>query len=234
MSLLFSGQMITRVLVVATFFIGLNATTNAFSIQKSSLEYMSTSQWLSSRGAICFSTSASSSFTGCTLVFQAESSLWYYDVTPPPCVALPTTTSIPFFTRSYLIMGKGDGKKKKPKKTKAPTVSEPAAAVTESKPLPQRVSTEINIPVRHQIRWGQMKKAIAKSSSPSFRQAKVVRTKYRRSWGELLYILDSSFSGLLLTFDTCHESFLSTKTFLSFRFQFMTKSLFCIIFFLFR
>lgn len=206
MSLLFLGQMITRFLAVASFFIVLHAT-NAFSIKKSSLEFKSSSRCLASKGAPCFSTSASSSFTGCTLALQAEPlPWWHYDVMPLSHGVLHTTTSIPFFSRSYWTMGKGDGKKKKPKKTKAPTVSEPAVVVTESKPSPQRVSTEINIPVRHQIRWGQMKKAIAKSSSPSFRQTKVVRTKYRRSWGELFSCWIQSSPRLPLTFDTCQHS----------------------------
>jgi hypothetical protein len=60
------------------------------------------------------------------------------------------------------------------------------AAVT---PPPQRVSTNINIPVKHQIRWAQMHKAAAKSSGASFRQKKVERTSYRRTWGKLLIVL---------------------------------------------
>lgn len=88
---------------------------------------------------------------------------------------LTTTTTR---RKSFLIMGKGDGKKRR--KKKAPTA--PAPSQPQSPP-PQRVSTDINIPVRMQIRYGQMHKQAVKQSGTSFRQKKVVRTKYRRTWG---------------------------------------------------
>jgi len=78
-----------------------------------------------------------------------------------------------------IMMGKGDGKKKrKPKKKAVEDV------VTPKSPPPQRVSTDINIPVKHQIRWGKIKKEAAKYTGVSFRQKKVVRTSYRRTWDE--------------------------------------------------
>jgi hypothetical protein len=79
-------------------------------------------------------------------------------------------------------MGKGDGKSKKPKKSKATPAIE---AVVVSKPPPQRVTNDVNIPVRYQIRWAQMHKKAAKAEGPSFRQKKVERTRYRRAWGKL-------------------------------------------------
>lgn len=78
-------------------------------------------------------------------------------------------------------MGKGDGKSKKPKKSKATPAIE---AVVVSKPPPQRVTNDVNIPVRYQIRWAQMHKKAAKAEGPSFRQKKVERTRYRRAWDE--------------------------------------------------
>jgi hypothetical protein len=85
--------------------------------------------------------------------------------------------------KSFLIMGKGDGKKRRKKKSPAAPTA-PAPPQPQSPP-PQRVSTDINIPVRMQIRYGQMHKQAAKQSGTSFRQKKVVRTKYRRTWGTL-------------------------------------------------
>jgi predicted RNA-binding protein with PIN domain len=87
----------------------------------------------------------------------------------------------PFQKKSFLCMGKGDGKKRRKKKS-ATTISTPQQQPQQ--PLPQRVSTDINIPVRRQIRYAQMHKQAAKQSGASFRQTKVVRTKYRRTWDE--------------------------------------------------
>ncbi len=81
--------------------------------------------------------------------------------------------------KSFLIMGKGDGKKKRKKKS-SPVSS---AATPLPQPAPQRVSTDINVPVRKQIMYGQMRKEAAKQTGTSFRQKKVQRTKYRRTWG---------------------------------------------------
>jgi hypothetical protein len=88
-----------------------------------------------------------------------------------------------YHQKSFCFMGKGDGKKRRKPKKSAPSEVESVTPLG-LKPPPQRVSTQLNIPVRYQIRWGQMKKEIAKSSSPSFRQPKVVQTKYRRTWGK--------------------------------------------------
>ena len=79
-------------------------------------------------------------------------------------------------------MGKGDGKKKRKKKSPNP----PAATTTTSspKPAPMRVSNNINIPVRHQIKMAQLNKQYARQQQTSFRQKRVERTSYRRKWDE--------------------------------------------------
>lgn len=84
--------------------------------------------------------------------------------------------------RSALFMGKGDGKKKRKKK---PATS--AAAPAPSPELhiqPMRVTSDSNVSVKRQIRYAQLNKEYAKQrANPGFRQKKVVRTKYRRTWG---------------------------------------------------
>jgi hypothetical protein len=79
-------------------------------------------------------------------------------------------------------MGKGDGKKKRKKKS----LSSSAASndSTPKTPAAPRVTNQINIPVKRQIRWAQMNKQLAKQSGTSFRQKKITRTKYRRTWDE--------------------------------------------------
>lgn len=79
-------------------------------------------------------------------------------------------------------MGKGDGKKKRKKKSSTPTLSAPAP-VTPAPP-PQRVSTDINISVRRQIKWANMKKEAARNAGTAFRQKKHQRTRYRKSLDE--------------------------------------------------
>mmetsp|Transcript_37686 Transcript_37686/g.82571 ORF Transcript_37686/g.82571 Transcript_37686/m.82571 type:complete len:418 (-) Transcript_37686:64-1317(-) len=81
--------------------------------------------------------------------------------------------------RSCLDMGKGDGKKKRKKKPAA----SPAASPAPSDALPMRVTSDSNISVKKQIKWARMKKEYSQVGQ-SFRQKKVVRTKYRRTWDE--------------------------------------------------
>lgn len=82
--------------------------------------------------------------------------------------------------QTLMMMGKGDGKKKrKPKQKKSLSLD------ASNSPPPQRVTNNINIPIKQQIRWGKIKKEAAKASGQSFRQKKVVRTKYRRTWGKV-------------------------------------------------
>jgi hypothetical protein len=84
--------------------------------------------------------------------------------------------------RSVLTMGaKGDGKKKRKKKLDSPS---PSPQPTSSQPATPRVSTNINIPIRRQIQYGKLNKQSRESAGTSFRQEKLVRTKYRRSWDE--------------------------------------------------
>jgi YacP-like NYN domain len=72
------------------------------------------------------------------------------------------------------MMGKGDGKKKRPKKQKqSQTLSPPSVLSSSSMSQPHRVSTDINIPIRRQIAFGKINKQYRESlssSSSSFRQ----------------------------------------------------------------
>eukprot|EP00594_Rhizosolenia_setigera_P016645 CAMPEP_0178970916 /NCGR_PEP_ID=MMETSP0789-20121207/19906_1 /TAXON_ID=3005 /ORGANISM="Rhizosolenia setigera, Strain CCMP 1694" /LENGTH=392 /DNA_ID=CAMNT_0020657671 /DNA_START=226 /DNA_END=1400 /DNA_ORIENTATION=- len=88
-------------------------------------------------------------------------------------------------------MGKGDGKKKRPKKKKTDTTSASSSInnnlsnMNEVEPQPMRVTSDSNISVRQQIKWGKMKKEMMKSSSTSFRQVNVKKkTSYRKSLDE--------------------------------------------------
>ena len=87
----------------------------------------------------------------------------------------------------FLVMGKGDGKKKRKKKPATPSSPAAAAAPAEVKiQQPLRVTNDINIPVKRQIRYAQMTKEFQRQqrANPGFRQKKVVRTRYRRTWDE--------------------------------------------------
>jgi hypothetical protein len=86
-------------------------------------------------------------------------------------------------TKSMISMAKGQDGKKKRKRKETPAASPPSAPV---QPIAARVSTDINIPIRQQIRYGKLNKQHRQTGTTSFRQttSKVVRTKYRRSWGE--------------------------------------------------
>ena len=78
-------------------------------------------------------------------------------------------------------MGKGDGKKKRPKKK---TTTSTTDSSTTPSPTPQRVTNNINIPVRHQIKMVQLYKESQKAAStPGYRKPKQ-RTSYRRTWDE--------------------------------------------------
>ena len=88
---------------------------------------------------------------------------------------LPIVTSV-------ITMGKGDGKKKRKKKT---TVETPLAPPQPAAPPPRRVTTNSLMSVKTQIQLVQRYKA-ASNSGTSFRQSNVKRTRYRKSWGEIL------------------------------------------------
>jgi len=81
-----------------------------------------------------------------------------------------------------LEMAKGDGKKKRTKKEKSEDPSR-TSTTTAISPIPQRVTSDINIPVRHQIQWAKMKKEYERASTSSFK-AKNVKTAYRKKLGK--------------------------------------------------
>lgn len=89
-----------------------------------------------------------------------------------------------------IAMGKGDGKKKRPKKKKTVTTSASSpinnnlSNMNEVQSQPMRVTSDSNISVRQQIKWGKMKKEMMKSSSTSFRQVNAKKTSYRKSLDE--------------------------------------------------
>jgi hypothetical protein len=92
--------------------------------------------------------------------------------------------SIPKFSRVSLSMGgKGDGKQKRDKTSFSPMSPSPSPPPP---PIPQRVSNDINVPVRHQIKIAQMKKAAEKEMGSHFRQNNAKRTAYRKSLGASL------------------------------------------------
>ena len=104
-----------------------------------------------------------------------------------------TTTTSPRITTTILFMGKGDGKKKRPKKKKSSGGggggggggADSSLSSSHSQSLPQRVTTDLNIPIRRQIMYGKLNKAMRSGTAgTSFRQPKKVRTAYRRSWNE--------------------------------------------------
>ena len=87
------------------------------------------------------------------------------------------------------MMAKGDGKKKRKKQSDSSSSSSPSPA---PQPAVPRVTNDINISVRRQIRYAKLNKQHRESGSTSFRQAKkVVRTKYRRTWGT--YLVNNTF-----------------------------------------
>ena len=84
-------------------------------------------------------------------------------------------------------MGKGDGKKKRKKKSassSSQSANQQQSASTSqqsSQVSPLRVSTNINIPVKRQIKWAKLNQEyMKKSSQTSFRQAKKTRTAFRK------------------------------------------------------
>lgn len=81
-----------------------------------------------------------------------------------------------------LFMGKGDGKKKRPKTSTTDAV---IPSLSSSIPAAPRVSNQINIPLRHQLKLAQFNKESQKEANGGFRQQKKVeRTSYRRAWDE--------------------------------------------------
>lgn len=124
------------------------------------------------------STGAAASVASRICVSPAQSCSFLADRVPmyAPRISSPTSE------KQFLTMGaKGDGKKKRKKKSDSPT---PSPQPAPSQPVAQRVSNDINIPIRRQIQYGKINKQIRESGTNSFRQKKLIRTKYRRSWDE--------------------------------------------------
>jgi hypothetical protein len=92
-----------------------------------------------------------------------------------------------------LFMGKGDGKKKRPKQQKTTQTTESASTSAISKsasvtPAPRRVMSDINVPVRRQIRFAKMNKEYERSmTTSSFQGKKTVKTAYRKKLGKFIY-----------------------------------------------
>lgn len=99
------------------------------------------------------------------------------------CSILQTIDS--YYSRKIVIIyNKGDGKKKRKKKSSSTSESAATPDSFVNMPSPQRVTNAINIPVRHQIMWAQMKKARLRTSGTAFRQTNIRRTAYRKSLDE--------------------------------------------------
>lgn len=156
------------------------ARVEAMSLHDFSATLRSKTNSLSSRLAPVSFRSLSQGYTQVEIsTFVASPSLLKWQNQVVTSQAYPTTSRV---RHTFLIMGKGDGKKKR-KKTTSSSAQPASTTPQQQQPPPQRVSTDINVPVRMQIQYGQMRKAVSKQSGTSFRQAKVVRTKYRRTWG---------------------------------------------------
>lgn len=118
-----------------------------------------------------FSSAKSSSFVGSTTLLK-------HDVHVQ--AGGSSSSAINLMRSSTLIMGKGDGKKKRKKKTKSSDSAVGGPHGPPNPPSPLRVTNDINIPIRQQIKWAQMKKEAERHSGQAFRQKR--RTKYRRTW----------------------------------------------------
>lgn len=108
----------------------------------------------------------------------------------PPVLKRPNFKSPIRFTRKLVSIemgAKGDGKQRRKKQSSSPSPSSTPQQSQQQQQQPQRVSNNINIPIRRQIQYGKINKQLRENGSggtASFRQRKVVRTKYRRTWDE--------------------------------------------------
>ena len=103
-------------------------------------------------------------------------------------------TKRPMFTRKRVSIemgAKGDGKQRRKKQSSSSSSPSSSSQQQQSQPSQQpaapRVSNNINIPIRRQIQYGKINKKFREGGAggtASFRQKKVVRTKYRRTWDE--------------------------------------------------
>ena len=83
------------------------------------------------------------------------------------------------YRKSYLQMGKGDGKKKRKKQSPADT---PAVVTSANAPL--RVSNDINIPVKRQIQWAKMNQDYVKSQTSFTQNNMKKKTSFRKRLDE--------------------------------------------------
>jgi hypothetical protein len=103
--------------------------------------------------------------------------------------------------QGFMTMGKADGKKKRPKKSSDSIPSSSASSGVSSsssslsapkpqqQPAPLRVSTSINISVKHQIMYAKFNKQVSAQGSPAYAKKKVERTAYRRTWGTFSFFV---------------------------------------------
>ena len=92
------------------------------------------------------------------------------------------------FYRSHtsLLMGKGDGKKKRKKKSATSIDSNTLSssqAPSSHAPPPLRVTNSINIPIKRQIKWAKLNQEYSRNAQTSFRQVRK-RTSYRKQLDE--------------------------------------------------
>ena len=82
---------------------------------------------------------------------------------------------------SAIKMGKGDGKQKRKKQSSSASSTTPPPPATSTPAVPQRVTNDINIPVKRQIQWAKMKQEYVKSQTTSFTQNNMkTKVSYRR------------------------------------------------------
>lgn len=133
---------------------------------------ISSASILSSSGSLkdCYLSIRSTTFLSSPALLRAD---FLDESTSLPSIHLPSRNSM-------ITMAKGDGKQKRKKQTPS---SSPAPALP-AQPNAPRVSTDINISIRRQIAYGKLNKQMRAGGATSFRQAKKVRTKFRKTWNE--------------------------------------------------
>lgn len=102
---------------------------------------------------------------------------------PTPQLHTPRTTNDASYRTlsSPIQMGKGDGKQKRKKQSSASTSPPPPPPPATSTPtVPQRVTNDINIPVKRQIQWAKMKQEYVKSQSSFTQNNMKTKVSYRR------------------------------------------------------
>ena len=169
----------------------------AFFIIPCSEAFLPIRTWATSAGSSAVSFSQSKSTGSLNLSFGSIlflRSIGAFDTT----AAVADSIALSSRTRRMSIvlgMAKGNGKKKRKKKsaassassapsTSAPTSGGASSSASTAAAPPLRVSNQINIPVRHQIRIAQLNKQATKQAATGFRQKRVQRTAYRRAWDE--------------------------------------------------